>query len=305
MKNIEKYIIGILVFVAVGAIGAAVYFGINTDKDNSKKEDNKQEEVLGDESKETDEETNEQTSDEDDKTEEQSNELASEEEKQIYRIYEGFNKLTSRVAFLDNDYILNILKGNDKKINDEYKFLTALYNADFTNLDLDSDEAKTIEKYLESKEVVCFTGKYVKMQDVNAKLKEFFNVSNVNVKFSEDIDQWWYYDESREIFYGLGCGGYAGPEEIVTDYEIKKVDGNYYVYQYVAFLNYVDEDKGLYGVYKDYDDFIKFNNNYVETTSNSEYKITPSNKDSFHKYAYKFMKNDKGNWYLDSIEMVK
>ncbi len=40
MKNIEKYIIGILVFVAVGTIGAAVYFGINVDKDNSKKEDN-------------------------------------------------------------------------------------------------------------------------------------------------------------------------------------------------------------------------------------------------------------------------
>lgn len=29
MKNIEKYIIWILIFVAVGAIGAAVYFGIN------------------------------------------------------------------------------------------------------------------------------------------------------------------------------------------------------------------------------------------------------------------------------------
>lgn len=46
MKNIEKYIIGILAFVAVGAIGAAVYFGINANKDNSKKEENKQEEVV-------------------------------------------------------------------------------------------------------------------------------------------------------------------------------------------------------------------------------------------------------------------
>lgn len=50
MKNIEKYIIGILVFVAVGAIGAAVYFGINTDKDESKKQevaDNNEEENNG------------------------------------------------------------------------------------------------------------------------------------------------------------------------------------------------------------------------------------------------------------------
>ena len=45
MKNIEKYIIGILVFVAVGAIGTAVYFGVSADKDNSKKEENKQEDT--------------------------------------------------------------------------------------------------------------------------------------------------------------------------------------------------------------------------------------------------------------------
>lgn len=38
IKNIEKYIIGILVFVLVGAIGAAVYFGINADEDNKKEE---------------------------------------------------------------------------------------------------------------------------------------------------------------------------------------------------------------------------------------------------------------------------
>lgn len=301
MKSVEKYIIGILIFVAVGAIGAAVYFGINADKENSKNEGNKQEEVL----ENNNEENKESNESADNKVTEDTNEIDDNVEKQIYEIYEGFNVLTWRVAYLDNEYMLNILKGKDKRIDDEYKFLVALYNANFTNLDLDSDEAKTIEKYLESKEVFCFTGKYVKTQDVTAKLKEFFNVSDTNIKFSEDIDRWWYYDESRETFYELGCGGYAGPEEIVTDYEIKKVNENYYVYQYVAFLNYVDEDKGLYGVYKDYDDFIKFNNNYVETTSNSEYKITPSNKDSFHKYAYKFMKNDKGNWYLDSIEMVK
>lgn len=46
MKNIEKYIIGILVFVAVGAIGTAVYFGVSSDKIDSKKEENNQEEVL-------------------------------------------------------------------------------------------------------------------------------------------------------------------------------------------------------------------------------------------------------------------
>lgn len=46
MKNIEKYIMIILIFIAVGAIGAAVCFGINADKDSSKKEENKQEEVL-------------------------------------------------------------------------------------------------------------------------------------------------------------------------------------------------------------------------------------------------------------------
>lgn len=46
MKSVEKYIIGILVFVAIGAIGTAVYFGISADKDNSKKEESKQEEVL-------------------------------------------------------------------------------------------------------------------------------------------------------------------------------------------------------------------------------------------------------------------
>lgn len=48
MKNIEKYIMMILVFVAVGAIGAAVYFGINADKDDSSNIENKQEEVIND-----------------------------------------------------------------------------------------------------------------------------------------------------------------------------------------------------------------------------------------------------------------
>ena len=55
MKNIEKYIMLVLILIAIGAIGAAVYFGINTDKDNSKKEENKQEDVLVDESMENDE----------------------------------------------------------------------------------------------------------------------------------------------------------------------------------------------------------------------------------------------------------
>ena len=52
------------------------------------------------------------------------------EEKQIYKIYEGFNTLTWRVAYLDNDYMLNILKGNDKKINDEYKYFDGSFERD-------------------------------------------------------------------------------------------------------------------------------------------------------------------------------
>ena len=50
MKNIEKYIMLVLILIAIGAIGAAVYFGISADKDSSKKEENKQEELVdGDE----------------------------------------------------------------------------------------------------------------------------------------------------------------------------------------------------------------------------------------------------------------
>lgn len=46
MKNVEKWIIVILSVIALAAIGTAVYFGISTDKDNSVKEENKQEEFL-------------------------------------------------------------------------------------------------------------------------------------------------------------------------------------------------------------------------------------------------------------------
>ena len=56
MKNIEKYIMVILIFIAVGAIGAAVYFGINADKDDSSNIENKQEEVLEKEKNENTEE---------------------------------------------------------------------------------------------------------------------------------------------------------------------------------------------------------------------------------------------------------
>lgn len=52
MKNIEKYIMWIFILIAIGAIGAAVYFGISADKDNSKKEENKQEEVVENDKKE-------------------------------------------------------------------------------------------------------------------------------------------------------------------------------------------------------------------------------------------------------------
>lgn len=46
MKNIEKYIMVILIFVAVGAIGAAVYLGISADKNNANEDRDKQEEVV-------------------------------------------------------------------------------------------------------------------------------------------------------------------------------------------------------------------------------------------------------------------
>ena len=46
MKNIEKYIMLVLILIAIGAIGAAVYFGISADIDNSKKEENKSKEIV-------------------------------------------------------------------------------------------------------------------------------------------------------------------------------------------------------------------------------------------------------------------
>lgn len=46
MKNIEKYIIGVLVVGLLVAIGTAVYFGISVDKNNANEDRDKQEEVV-------------------------------------------------------------------------------------------------------------------------------------------------------------------------------------------------------------------------------------------------------------------
>ena len=132
MKNIEKYIMIILIFIAVGAIGAAVYFGINADKDISKKEDNKQEEVLGDESKETDEETNEQTSDEDDKNEEESDDVSGEALKE----FSNYDKAIKIIETLP----VGIKKASD--LNNQQKLGMIFEN---NNMDGESTKEEMVE----------------------------------------------------------------------------------------------------------------------------------------------------------------
>lgn len=123
MKNIEKYIMVILIFIAVGAIGAAVYFGINADQDNSKKGENKQEEVLENDNKEN------LTNDDNDEIDSQEQEYIS-CENENYKVQKisatDFNELTSQ----DFDFCT--------KYEIENLGFTVIFSKDKSSLGLDS-----------------------------------------------------------------------------------------------------------------------------------------------------------------------
>ena len=52
MKKIEKYIIAVITLIAIGAIGTAIYFGMNKTKDDNKEISNAKETVVENENNE-------------------------------------------------------------------------------------------------------------------------------------------------------------------------------------------------------------------------------------------------------------
>ncbi len=163
MKNIEKYIMWVLIFIAIGAIGAAVYFGISADKDSSKKEENKQE-VLDDESKGNDGETNEQTPGEDNEKEN----IDSEDNQQNSVVYYKYDNFTVPEAELIRDW--NYDYDNWHKV---YKTKTGTIIAGSELLDKTvvlEDVKKHFEVYA-SQSDICFGNSWLLFTQNNGDLK--------------------------------------------------------------------------------------------------------------------------------------
>lgn len=153
----------ILIFIAVGAIGAAVYFGINADKDN-KKEESKQEEVFGDESQENDGKTNEQTPDEDNEKEN----IDSENNQQNTVVYYKYDNFTVSEAELIRDW--NYDYDNWHKV---YKTKTGTIIAGSELLDktIVLEDVKNYFEVYASQSDICFGNSWLLFTQNNGGLK--------------------------------------------------------------------------------------------------------------------------------------
>ena len=289
MKNIEKYIMVILIFVAVGAIGAAVYFGINADKDNSKKEDNKQEEVLdtnkGDNNDSSNNKTNEIENDsEEDNNEEQNiySEISNEEVRNIFlRLKNVFAyDFNSRVN-LYNDF--SDMSQEEITLN---LLLNLAYEENFEKIKTTKDSSLLNDEVYNyfcedsNNNGICGENGVLNLEDYCdiyilpvSKLKELYKeVVGREIKKEElqSIEYYRYFDyhEEDELFYIVQPGG-GGGDISVESLKVAETE------QQIT-INYI----------------ISSHPDYHGEPWENEFKFT-------------FIKSSNGNWYFDNIEVIK
>lgn len=299
MKNVEKYIMWVLIFVAVGAIGAAVYFGITFDKD--KKDENKQEDVL-----ETNKDSlNNKTNEKENNVEEENNSIADDETNDIDFDNELQNIISNKQVLekykkvswygdleYDNCGSVNIYTENFKLTN-KFKQCIALNAVEIKSIDDDiiTKLNKIFKDYEEDINEVELASGYFTIEDYNDMFYKLFNekklVENQNFdEFKLQCPMLIYKD--GYFLADSGCGGYFGTSIEKFNIKYEEKDNEFFVYETVGFST----DEKIYVDYpidinkKSFD----YNNNF-DINQHSE----------FHTYKYIFNTNSEGIIYLSEI----
>lgn len=288
MKNIEKYIIVILSFIAVGAIGAAVYFGVGNKQVNveeklcpkceSCNDDSESEENIADENYETEENID--------------------------------NEIYARINF-SNDFLFPSL------CSDEYSFGESFINkfyAEGINLkEFTKNDLITAAFYEINNVPVCNEKKaLVDLYTINDALENKFNDSSLKITL-EDLkkyngDNINFEFQGNDIFVSSnncdGCG--VGPQPFYKkNIEKYELENNYlYVYYRAAYFDVANDDYMdiRYNVYKPTDVEPKNKvEEYVYIDNDQNINITWS-KYTLYKATYELI---DGELYFRSNEIIK
>lgn len=279
MKSVEKYIIGILVFVAVGAMGAAVYFGVSADKNSSKKEENKQEEVLG--------------NDKNDLNAELLN-VNSDEVKSLYKKVDFNNDFMSINAHIKYWEMLSKDKVVAKDLSDKTRLLMAvnykgsdlIKNGPGVYMNVDNLEYPNYVRYVEEQEIIDAFNKVFGDNATYHKV-DALNICEHYVYESRD---------NRYVTYDGGCGDlfdYVYIEEILS---AEKYSDRIEITTGVAYCSLYET-----ACYRDYEQ-----KEQIENLENNEDFNINDYLDDIYKYKYTFTKDDNSNdYYFYSVEKIK
>lgn len=288
MKNIEKYILVILIFIAVGAIGVAVYFGISADKDSSKIDENKQEDLLDTNRDDNNDSSNDKTNEiehdaEDDDNKEQNmySEISNEEVRNI------FIRLKSIFAYDINNRV-NMYNDFSKLSQEEINLnllLNLAYEENFENMKTTQDSTilndNVYDYFCENSE------SYGICENNELNLKDYSDIYILSVSKLNEL--------AKEI---IGR-------------ELKKEE--LHSVEYYRYFDYHAEDNLFYIVQPGggggdvFDESLKV----VESKNQIIVNYVVSSIPDFHdeawekEFKFSFIKSTNGNWYFEKLEVVK
>lgn len=281
MKNIEKYIIVILTIIAVGAIGTAVYFGVN----------NKQ---LKEQNKENVSDKKEDNDNNDSKLEENVDSI----------IYANINS--------DEEFLFPSLCSDKYSFGE--KFINKFYTEGVSLKEFTKNDLITAAFYEIENIPVCNDKKaLIDLNAINTALENKFNDSSLKIAL-EDLKK---YDGENIIFefqgndiyvFSNNCDGCGiGPQPFykknIEKYEME--NNQVFVYYRVAYIDEEfsdDNTKIIYTMYKPIDIELKNKIEEYQTDMNDRnINITWSNY-TLYKATYELM---DGKIYFRANEIIK
>lgn len=270
MKNIEKYIIVILIFIAVGAIGTAIYFGIKLD--NSNKEANKNEEIT----------ENNQLGD---KLNQDSEEVQSLYKKVKFVISDV--DIKSSEMFSKDKVLARDLSDNTRLLMAvAYEGLDLIKNGPGLLMDNDDLSYPNYIRYIEEKDII---NAFNKVFGTNAV---YHKVNNLPICEEYEYES----RDNRYVTYEGGCGDFVDIvfyEDIIS---AEKYSDRIEITTGVAYCDLYEN-----ACYKDYERKEEIKN----VANNEDFKIKDYLND-INKYKYVFTKDSSdSDYYFYSIEKVK
>ncbi len=148
------------------------------------------------------------------------------------------------------------------------------------NIDLTDSEKEDLKK----KKIEDVTS-YLNIQDVETKMNDTFNTSNVSYNNVVGVCPSFIYDADKKIYYVKENCSSEQPK-IISFIEDIKYDGN--LYYAIVYSGFIDGKKVYNNVNKETE---------IASLSDEQfYVIDIENKNKFSKYTYKFTKNSDGKY---------